>query len=198
MTPTTATLVVSVLGHVLLGASGAPIVMKGTRKDGWYQQINLPSWTPPNAWFGPVWTCLYASMGWAVATMYAVACVQTGGSRSTSMYAVPALFAWGVHFALNLAWAPLFFGRQRFRAALVVSYGLVGTLLGLVLPLFYKVQPRAAFVLVPYAGWLAFATFGLNRAICQRNPTTQGYNAGRFYAQLQQLQTDARKYAFGN
>ena len=190
MTPTTQTLIVSVLGHVLLGASGAPIVMKGTRKDGWYQQIQLPSWTPPNAWFGPVWTCLYTCMGWAVATMYA--------AKNSTRYAVPALVVWGIHFSLNLAWAPLFFGRQRFRAALVVSYGLVGTLVGLVGPLFYTVSPQAAFVLVPYAGWLAFATFGLNRAICHRNPTTRGYNDGRFYAQLQQLQTDAHTYAFGN
>lgn len=194
MTPTTQTLVVSVLGHVVLGASGARIAMKkGTRKDCWYQQINLPAWTPPNAWFGPVWTCLYACMGWAVATIYAAASVAQG-----SKYAVPALVAWGVHFSLNLTWEPLFFGRQWFRAALVVSYGLVGTLLGLVMPLFYTVQPRAAFLLLPYAGLLTYATFGLNRAICHRNPTIRGYNAGRFYAQLQQLQTDAHTYAFGN
>ena len=41
------------LGHIVGGVSGAPIV---TRAQKWYKRIPLPSWTPPNYVFSPVWT----------------------------------------------------------------------------------------------------------------------------------------------
>lgn len=46
----------SVLGHVIGGTTGTPIVLQGTKKGGWYRKIELPSWTPPDIVFGPVWT----------------------------------------------------------------------------------------------------------------------------------------------
>jgi len=97
---------------------------------------------------------------------------------------------WVTHFCLNMSWAPIFFGLQRFRLGLAISYLLVGSL-AVIMPLFYAVDPTSAFLLVPYALWLSFATFGLNVSICQRNPTKNGYNEGMLQAQLIKLQENA-------
>ena len=175
-----------VLGHTTIPFSGIPFVMNGTRKGGWYSQIDLPSWTPPNALFGPVWTCLYTCMGLAVSRIVKLS--------SDPLLKNPLLGLWAFHFALNVVWAPVFFGLQRFRFGLGISYGLVATL-GLVMRNFHRVDPVASYLLIPYALWLSFATFGLNVAICKRNPTKNGYNEGMFRAQLIKLQEQAASLA---
>ena len=51
---------------VCLGAGGLGAVATTPEIEGWYKSIAKPSWTPPDAVFGPVWTSLYVLM--AVAT----------------------------------------------------------------------------------------------------------------------------------
>eukprot|EP00531_Pseudo-nitzschia_arenysensis_P004781 CAMPEP_0116122384 /NCGR_PEP_ID=MMETSP0329-20121206/4186_1 /TAXON_ID=697910 /ORGANISM="Pseudo-nitzschia arenysensis, Strain B593" /LENGTH=264 /DNA_ID=CAMNT_0003616229 /DNA_START=12 /DNA_END=806 /DNA_ORIENTATION=+ len=168
-----------ILSHTTLPFS---FVINGTREGGWYRKIDLPSWTPPDALFGPVWTFLYTCMGLAVSR---IAKLSSSPWRQN-----PLVLLWIGHFCLNMSWAPIFFGLQRFRLGLGISYLLIGSLAA-IFPLFYAVDPTAAFLLVPYALWLSFATFGLNVSICKRNPTKNGYNEGMFQAQLIKLQEDA-------
>lgn len=176
-----------VLGHTTLPFSGVPFVINGTREGGWYRKIDLPSWTPPDALFGPVWTFLYTCMGLAVARISKL-------SAPKPILKNNLVLLWIAHFCLNMSWAPIFFGLQRFRLGLVISYGLVASL-GVILPLFRAVDPTAAALLIPYGLWLAFATFGLNLSICKRNPTINGYNEGMFQAQLIALQERAAAIA---
>lgn len=176
-----------ILGHTTLPFTGVPFVINGTKEGGWYRKIDLPSWTPPDRLFGPVWTTLYTCMGLAVSRI-------SKASASASPFGSPLVQLWLGHMAVNVAWAPVFFGLQRFRLGLVISYLLVGSLAAII-PLFHAVDPVAAFLLVPYGLWLSFATFGLNTSICRRNPTKNGYNEGMFQAQLQKLQEDAAAYA---
>mmetsp|Transcript_26843 Transcript_26843/g.63071 ORF Transcript_26843/g.63071 Transcript_26843/m.63071 type:complete len:268 (+) Transcript_26843:68-871(+) len=171
-----------ILGHATLPFSGVPFVVNGTREGGWYRKIDLPPWTPPDSLFGPVWTFLYTCMGLAVSRISRLS--------TTSPMKNPLVLLWMGHFVLNMSWAPIFFGLQRFRMGLAISCVLIGSLAAII-PLFYAVDPTAAFLLVPYALWLAFATFGLNLSICRRNPTRNGYNEAMFQAQLIKLQEDA-------
>lgn len=181
-----------VAAHVAAGCSGAPIVATATKSGGWYRKIDLPSWKPPDWLFGPVWTALYASMGLAVSRIY---------NSSTKLQAVgaimknPALLLWAVHFTLNLIWAPVFFGLQRFRLGFFVS-ALMVVSLAMVIPMFYAINESSAYLLLPYLAWITFATF-LNKAICKLNPTEKGYNNAMFQAQLARLQQEAAKYADG-
>ena len=174
-----------IVAHVITGASGAPIVVKATRSSGWYRKIDLPSWTPPDKVFAPVWTTLYALMGVSMSQI-----VQLPSSTIRTL----ALSSWAVHMVLNLAWAPVFFGIQRLRMGLTLNMCLLATLGGVVLPTFYHLNPLSAFLLLPYTIWLSFASC-LNASICRRNPTRGGYNDAKLHVQLARLQRQAQTYA---
>ena len=173
-----------VVGHVVGGALAVPLVAGATRT--WYRKIPLPSWTPPDRVFGPVWTALYAAMGVAVARVV----------QRQAVWKSTAVVLWMVHYALNLTWAPVFFGLKRLRLGLWINYLLVGTLVAGVLPLFAESNQLSALLLVPYAAWLIYATI-LNQAICRLNPVldARGYNEAKFQADLIQLQEEAATYA---
>lgn len=176
------------MGHVIAGASGAPIVVQATRpKDGWYRRIDLPSWTPPDKIFAPVWTTLYAMLGVSIGRVV----VQLPSSPTRTL----TLVTWTIHMLFNLAWAPVFFGLQRLRLGQALNIGMLLTLLGILYPAMYRLSALTSmYLLVPYTLWLSFATC-LNGSICRRNPTRGGYNNAKFQAQLAKLQTQAKIYA---
>jgi tryptophan-rich sensory protein len=165
------------------GVLGVPTVIQATRTNGWYRKIDLPSWTPPDGIFGPVWTVLYALMGVAVGRIYYAA-------ANSNKLVLP---LWSLHFALNLLWAPVFFGKQRLRLGSIINVALVSSL-AVIVPLVYQTNKVSAYMLLPYAAWLSFATM-LNFAVCQRNPTQHGYNDAMLQSDLYDLQRAAAKYA---
>ena len=112
--------------------------------------------------------------------------------RASSWSSLPVRL-WLVHYALNLAWAPVFFGMKRLRAGLWIN-GALALTLGGVIPLYAGIDKIASLLLMPYALWLLFA-IALNFFICKGNPTVRGYNNAMFQAGLIRLQTDAEKYA---
>jgi len=190
-----------ILGHNILPFCGVPFVVNGTRNGGWYSKIDKPSWTPPDRSFAPVWTFLYTLMGLAVSRISSVssrASLLSSGTATTTTTITNnptfLLLLWGIHFGLNVAWVPTFFGLQRFRLSLIVSCVMVATLV-CIIPLFYMIDPIAAYLLLPYGVWLSFATLALNVAMCRLNPTKNGYNNGMFEAQLKKLQENAATYA---
>jgi len=132
-------------------------------------------------------------MGIAVSRIFSS---TTATAASSIMTKNNILLFWAFHYSINITWASIFFGLQRFRLGLIVNYVLVATL-GMIVPLFYTIDKISALLLLPYTIWLLFATY-LNVAICKLNPTDKdGYNDGMFHAQLQKLQENAAKYAFG-
>ncbi|KAL7482025.1 hypothetical protein ACHAW6_007709 [Cyclotella cf. meneghiniana] len=155
--------------HLLGGNIGTPIVIRATTS--WYKRIPLPEWTPPNFVFAPVWTLLYGLMGVSVSRI-----LKAGVSNN---YVID---LWKMHYALNVVWAPVFFGLQYLRLGLLINVALVSTLL-IVLRLFYSIDPVAAYLQVPYLLWLLYAT-KLNQAICKLNPTVGGINEARLQADL--------------
>ena len=124
-----------------LGARSAPET---------YRRLRKPSWAPPAAAFGPVWSALYLGIGAAGWRLSGTA------SRTTK----------GLHLAqlaLNAAWPILFFGVRDKRASLAVIALLDGTVAAEVLRL-RREDPGAALLLLPYLAWSGFAT-ALNAAV---------------------------------
>jgi tryptophan-rich sensory protein len=116
--------------------------------DGWYATLVQPELAPPNWVFGPVWTTLYALMGVAA---WLVSRADYGDKR-------PAYAAFGLQLLLNTTWSFVFFGAEAIGPALAVILVLLVAILANV-ALFYRVDRRAALLLLPYLAWVSFATY---------------------------------------
>lgn len=124
----------------------------------WYQTLRKPSFNPPNWVFAPVWTALYVAIaiaGWRI-------------WRKRGIFGAPAAMAtYALQLVLNLAWSFLFFGGRMIGAALAdILVLLVAILVNAAL--FRPIDRIAAWLLAPYAAWVAFATL-LNLALWRLN-----------------------------
>ena len=123
----------------------------------WYAGLAKPSFTPPNALFGPVWTVLYVMM--------AVAVWRVGATSDPARPRAVALF--GVQLAFNAIWSPVFFGLEAPKLALAIIVALLVSLAA-TLAAFWRIDRLAALLLAPYLVWVCYAT-ALNAAIVALN-----------------------------
>ncbi len=114
----------------------------------WYDGLAKPSWTPPGAVIGAVWTVLYVLIAIASALVWS----RTGPLPRAFVTVL------AVNLVLNAAWCWLFFAARRPPVALVEIGALWVTCVLLVVLAAPKSKP-AAWMLVPYAAWVAFASF---------------------------------------
>ncbi|GAO50773.1 translocator protein [Saitoella complicata NRRL Y-17804] len=135
-----------------------------------YPQLRQPPGKPPRWAFGPVWTALYASMGYAAHRAF------TAGLSSPNLAVRDrALLGAGVYslqLLLNLAWMPLFFRARQPLVALADSTLLWGSVAWLVGE-WMSVDEVAGWLLVPYLGWVTYATY-LNAGFYWLNFTKEG------------------------
>lgn len=132
----------------LLVCFAAPAVGAFSMPGSWYAQLHKPSWNPPSWVFGPVWTLLYAMMAVAAWLVW-----RQGGFKAQRR----ALGLFLVQLLFNALWTPLFFGLHRPGLAFVDIVLLWLALLATIVA-FWKARPLAGALLVPYLGWVAFAS----------------------------------------
>lgn len=125
----------------------------------WFDALTKPSLYPPPALFGIVWTILYILMGIAL-SMIATSRGAAGRGVAIAVFVVQLL--------LNLAWSPVFFGMHRLVEALYLLVAIDIAVLATVV-LFWRVRPVAGMLLLPYLGWVLFATV-LNWQFVTANP----------------------------
>ena len=75
--------------------------------------------------------------------------------------------AWWLQLALNFAWTPVFFAAHQLGLALIVALAMLVMILWTI-RLSWRFDRAAAWLLVPYAAWVAFACL-LNGTIWQMN-----------------------------
>lgn len=127
----------------------------------WYERLAKPWWRPPNWLFAPAWTVLYLTIavsGWLVWREF--------GFASAGL----ALAIYFVQLALNAAWTPIFFGLRRPGLA-VLEIVLLWVSIIATIALFHPLNAAAAWLLLPYLAWVAFAAM-LNLAIWRLNSAT--------------------------
>jgi translocator protein len=126
---------------------------------GWYHTLKKPRFNPPDRLFGPVWTALYGLMTLSAFRVW---------RRPPSQDRTRALSWWVAQLAFNALWSPIFFGLRRPRAALVDIAALLPAI-GAYIVAARRVDRAAAWLVAPYAAWVAFATV-INEEIVRRNP----------------------------
>jgi translocator protein len=147
---------------VLLGFMAGALSNSGD-ENRWYALLEKPWFQPPGWAFPIAWSILYVMLGLAVALV-----LHARGARFRG-YAV-ALFV--VAFLINLTWSPVFFGLHRPVLALAIIVGMFAAALATTIA-FGRVRPAAAWLMVPYLGWLVFAGL-LNWEIVRLNPNAEG------------------------
>jgi benzodiazapine receptor len=121
----------------------------------WYAHLAKPGFTPPNWLFGPAWTLLYILMAvafWRILTLH------KGASGKG-----PAIFWFLIQLILNALWSVAFFGLHSPLYGLVVI-GLMIIAIIITMIRFFRLDPWAGIMLVPYLAWVSFAS-ALNAAI---------------------------------
>jgi benzodiazapine receptor len=144
---------------LVVGSLSGIATTRGVR--GWYRTIDRPSWNPPDAIFGPVWTTLYGLMGVALVRVVRAPRAPDDAARQVAL----GLFA--VQLALNGAWSWIFFSRHALGAALAEILVLWLAILATIAA-FARIRPSAGLLLVPYLAWVTFATL-LTAEIWRRN-----------------------------
>ncbi len=125
----------------------------------WYASLNKPFFNPPDWVFAPVWTILYILMGLALFLIWRAPKVK---------HTNEALMLFGAQLIFNIIWSIVFFGFKSLPGS-VLAIILLLLLLLLTTARFYTVDRRAAYLLIPYVIWVAFATV-LNIAVFLMNP----------------------------
>ncbi|WP_031339074.1 TspO/MBR family protein [Xanthomonas maliensis] len=151
---------VGLLGWLALCYAVAGLgAMASIRAASFYVGLYRPEWAPPGWVFGPVWTVLYGMMAVAVWLVW---------RRDGWVGARGALALFVLQLALNGLWSWLFFawhlGGLAFVDICALWLALAATIAG-----FARRQRVAAWLLVPYLGWVSFAV-ALNYAVWQFNP----------------------------
>lgn len=149
------------LAACFIAAGIAAMATPSPELDPWYRDLAKPPWTPPPIVFGIVWPVLYALM--AVAAWL----VWRRGRAAAPLRVRPALVAFAVQLALNVAWPWAFFALQSPALGLATIAVLLVALVWTVVR-FAAVSRLSAWLLLPYLAWVAFA-FVLNATILVMN-----------------------------
>ncbi|MDQ1117943.1 benzodiazapine receptor [Pseudoxanthomonas winnipegensis] len=156
--------VLGLVGWLLLvfvaGAIGAAASVQAAT---FYATLAQPSWAPPAAVFGPVWSVLYVLMGIAAWLVW-----RCGGWAAQRR----ALTVFVAQLALNALWSWLFFG-WHLGAAAMLDIVVLWVLIVVTVAMFWRARPLAGVLLLPYLAWVTFAS-ALNYAVWQLNPQALG------------------------
>jgi tryptophan-rich sensory protein len=137
-------IIVAALAALVVAGTGMTLTDLGP----WYQSLREPSWKPPDAAFGAIWTTIFA-----LAAASGVAAWRNART-SSGRYWILALFA--INGFLNLLWSLIFFKLRRPDYAMVEVVFLWASILALIVVL-YRRSVLASSLLVPYLVWVTIA-----------------------------------------
>ncbi len=145
-------LIALALSYVAAGIGGVL-----TELGPWYFSLKQPSWKPPDAAFGVIWSTIF--------TLTAVSAALAWRDVPHERRRVWVLF--GLNAVLNICWSALYFKMQRPDWALLEWFLLWLSVLALVVG-FWKNSRWTSYLNLPYLLWVSIAGL-LNLATLQLN-----------------------------
>lgn len=109
--------------------------------------VAKPFFTPPSIVFPIAWTILYIFMG--IATYI----IEGAPDSHNKQYAMKLFY---IQLAFNFLWSFIFFSMQSYLFAFIWLLIML-VLIVLTTLEFYKIEPKAAYFMIPYIIWVAFA-----------------------------------------
>jgi tryptophan-rich sensory protein len=125
----------------------------------WYAALAKPSWTPPNDWFGPIWSTLYILIGIALFLVW-----RQGFDRRDVRFAI---LIFVVQLVLNVLWSLVFFGLHSILGGFIIIFVLWIAILANMIA-FYVISKPAGLLFIPYLIWVSIASY-LNYSILLLN-----------------------------
>ena len=166
------TAVVTVPLVLLLGVAAGRLSNSGN-DNAWFAALEKPASFPPTWAFGLVWSILYVMLGLALASV-----INARGNRAREV----AVALFGLQFAINLTWSPLFFALHQVSAAFWLILAMIVAAVATTFA-FGVVRRGAAWLMVPYLAWLCFAA-GLNHDFDRLNPDAEMLVPGSVTTQI--------------
>jgi len=119
----------------------------------WYLTINRPSFLPPNYAFPIAWTILFILM---IISFYLVLTSKINHLKSTNLIKT-GIILFTLQLIFNALWCYLFFEAHLLLLS-VIEIIVLEILIILTITTFYKINKTSAYLLIPYALWVLFAT----------------------------------------
>ena len=139
------TLIVFILFPIAIGSFSSVVAGNITNT---YSGLIQPSLSPPSYIFPIIWTILYTLMG---ISSFLIFC-------SDSEYKNKALKIYVIQLLFNFLWSPIFFGLNLYFIGFLWLLALI-LLIIIMIQRFYKINPCAAYLQVPYLIWCIFAAY---------------------------------------
>lgn len=126
---------------------GSWLTQKGME---WYQNLKLPSFTPAGSVIGTVWTVIFVLVTISALIVWNRLVTEKNFGIIIIIFLVNAL--------LNIGWSYLFFNLNYIGPA-VLEAGFLGLSVLALIILIWPYSAPAAILLLPYLGWVGFATY---------------------------------------
>ena len=146
-------LIISILIPLAVGSLSA--LISGNMSE--YAGLNKPALSPPSFVFPVVWTILYILMG--ISSYLIFQSQDPNRTKALKTYALQLFF--------NFGWSILFFGFSLYLPAFFWLSALILLILLMIFQ-FYRINPLAAYLQIPYLLWCIFAAY-LNFMIYRLN-----------------------------
>jgi len=141
--------VITILAVALVSAVGGGITDKGMI---WYEELNLPSFTPPGSFIGIVWTIIFL-----LSVVSIILFLRHNKEKKELRFNTIIIFLI-LNGLLNIGWSLLFFGQGLILLSIIEMCAL--NLVNLILIILLWQENKLSSILFwPYFLWVSFATY---------------------------------------